>query len=195
MLEAPDRVELGAPIQVGFVASEELPSGAFVALYAEGKTGKDYYTYSYLPSVASEGTVELSAPNAIGRYSVRLVPFTNRSYHPVASAAVAVGPTYDLTATSNGVGTAIEVGFDQTFGGDYSGSAWVGMYPAAVVGSDREQPVAHKSYLSYQVGGFFPCACVCVCVCVCVCSRARVVCLRRDHACVWRNSAPVDSIA
>lgn len=84
---SPERVDCGKALVAEWEHSAEATSRDWIALYLEGKSGREYVTYEWVSmrkgmfralSVTAKGTISFSAPHVCGKYYVTY--FNNGRY-------------------------------------------------------------------------------------------------------------------
>eukprot|EP01127_Copromyxa_protea_P012657 TRINITY_DN3318_c0_g1_i1.p1 TRINITY_DN3318_c0_g1~~TRINITY_DN3318_c0_g1_i1.p1 ORF type:complete len:720 (-),score=194.55 TRINITY_DN3318_c0_g1_i1:72-2195(-) len=145
---SPERVDFGKALNVEWEHSAEPTVRDWIALYADGKSGRDYVTYEWVSQ--RKGAISFSAPHTYGNYHVCY--FTNGSYETYGvSNSVAVGPLYDFRAELNGNDIVVNVE-PQT--GTPCAQAWVAMYSSNSSGLGdyyTYQWVGDNKKLTFQV--------------------------------------------
>eukprot|EP01130_Rhizamoeba_saxonica_P013020 TRINITY_DN5527_c3_g1_i1.p1 TRINITY_DN5527_c3_g1~~TRINITY_DN5527_c3_g1_i1.p1 ORF type:complete len:574 (-),score=137.35 TRINITY_DN5527_c3_g1_i1:20-1666(-) len=139
-------LETSVPIEVTWSNSVdgEISTYDWIAMYEISENDlNQYYTYHYVPSTESNGSIKFVSPTVFGEYLFKyLSKDQDGNFVSLAeSTSFKVGPTYTLCANMIHEEGIIEVTWNQENGNQYS-SAWIGIY--------KKKENSNRNYITYE---------------------------------------------
>lgn len=146
--EVPDRVDFGDKIIVHWSHTGTPHENDWVAMYAEGKSGSDYYSYQWVTPGPDRVPFAFDTPYSAAN-NFYFCYYSNKSYVLCAeSSVVKIGPKYSIDFAScnenkNNPTNLFTVGLKiKQEGGKSQPNLWIALYP------ENERNL--KQYVSYQ---------------------------------------------
>jgi len=147
-LSVPARVDFGESIEINWTHSGVPSAYDWVAMYAEGNSEKDYYTYQWVTPGPDRDPIKFIMPYSAAS-NFYFVYYSNRSYTACAeSDVVQIGPKYNIQAlsckeNSGDLSNLFTVTLNVTQeGGKEQPYLWIALYP--------KNETYIKRFVSYQ---------------------------------------------